>query len=101
MKDVADASLQMAAIWCIGEFGEMLLQGQGAGKAQAGLCVANGGGSVKVWMPFSHCPHPVGGPLLENEPPLEVTELEVAQIVEVTARKAAVGSLARCGAWEL
>ena len=28
-QDVADASLQMTAVWCIGEFGEMLLQGQG------------------------------------------------------------------------
>ena len=32
VQDVADASLQMTAVWSIGEFGEMLLQGAGEGS---------------------------------------------------------------------
>lgn len=57
-QDVADLSLVVTALWCIGEFGEMLLPG-------------------------------AGGALLEGEPALDVSDLDVVVLVENVAKKAA------------
>mmetsp|Transcript_34996 Transcript_34996/g.77859 ORF Transcript_34996/g.77859 Transcript_34996/m.77859 type:complete len:861 (-) Transcript_34996:442-3024(-) len=55
-QDVCERSLAITALWCIGEFGEMLIPG-------------------------------AGGPLLENEPALNVGDFDIAVLVESLTRK--------------
>ncbi len=56
-QDVAERSLLVTGLWCIGEFGEMLVATPGAGAA--------------------------GGPLLEGEPPLRCSDKDVVDLVAV------------------